>query len=578
MPAAVLPLDIRMFEWFDHHAWGYWALALGSLGLLLATVAASVSTPTGIVPASRLRGVATSRTLFVVGVLLTFFAFRWPAFFSGQMENPDEAQWIAGALTLREGGLPWKSFDGQTSGPLNAYALLLTAPLGLPLNYLGARVLASLFQAAAVLALYAAVRRRAPEWVARLAVLPAVPLWAFGPFHDLLQYSSEHVSVLLLALGGWAASSALTRRHGRLSLALLTLAGALVGAPFFAKPQSLPLAAALLVLIVGAVWLAGDGAPRASQRRAQTAALVAGALAPLAVFVGYISLYGLWGQIRVFFWQSNALYAAHREYPLSGIPEAFFRLASPAPGVTAATLCALGFCLTTVVPAWGAHRVGRPRLLGAWLLLGAALLGVHTSGRHFTHYLHFLVLPLCWCTAVHLDGVRRCFAAQEPSGRWSQRGKLALAFSLAVLAWPTWQRLDLCRPMNGQLYFWRARQTSPLSERIRSEARPGDKLVVWGWAPGYHAETGLPQGVRDSHSERSLNAGPLQSNYRSRFLFDLKRHRPRWFIDAVAPGQFGYSERSLFGHDTWPELREIVERDYSLVDESCGVRLYLHRD
>jgi len=567
-----------LFEWFDWHAWGYWAIALSAFGLLLATVAASVAAPAGAGDSSRFHRVAASRTIFVVAVLLTFFAFRWPAFFAGRMENPDEAQLIAGALTLREGGLPWKSVDGQTSGPINHYALLLTGPLGLPLHYLGARVLASLFLAGTVLALHGSMRRLMPEWIARLALLPAVPFWAFGTFHDLLQFSSEQTPLLLLALAAWLATAALTRRTDRLALVGLALAGALAATPFFAKPQALPLQGALLGLLVGAIWSPRLSERTFARRRAESLALLGGALVPLAVFVGYISLYGLWDQIRVFFWQSNALYAGHREYPLSSIPEAFFQITSPAPGVTATLLGTVGFCLAAAMPAWSAQRESRARLLGAWLLVGAALVAVHTSGRYFTHYLHFLVPPLCWCAAVHLDGARRWFGSRASTEGRQAHGILALVFALAVLAWPTWERLELYRPMNGQLFFWQQRQTSPVSELIRAETRPGDRLVVWGWAPGYHVETGLPQGAREAITERSLDSGPLQSSYRWRLLFDLRRNRPRWFVDAVAPGQFGYQERALFGHNSWPELRDLVATEYEQIDELDGVRIYRRRD
>jgi hypothetical protein len=567
-----------LFEWFDWHAWGYWALALSAFGLLLATVAAAVAAPAQAGGGPRFHRIAASRTLFVVAVLLTFFAFRWPAFFAGQMENPDEAQLIAGALTLREGGLPWKNVDGQTSGPINHYALLLTGPLGLPLNYLGARVLASLFLAGTVLALHGSMRRHMPEWIARLAILPAVPFWAFGTFHDLLQFSSEQTPLLLLALAGWLATAALTRRTGLLALVGLALAGALTATPFFAKPQALPLQGVLLGLLVGAIWRPRTTGPDNSRRRAESLALLGGALVPLAVFVGYISLYGLWDQIRVFFWQSNALYAGNRGYPFNAIPEALFRIANPAPGVTATLLGTIGFCLAAVVPTWSAHREGRPRLLGAWLSVGAGLVAVFTPGRYFIHYLNFLVPPLCWCAAVHLDGARRWFGSPAITAGRQAHGTLALVFALAVLAWPTWERLELYRPMNGQLFFWQQRQTSPVAERIRAEARPGDRLVVWGWAPGYHVETGLPQGAREAITERSLDNGPLQASYRWRLLFDLRRNRPRWFVDAVAPGQFGYRDRSLSGHETWPELRDIVATEYERVDELAGVRIYRRRD
>jgi len=589
MPPAPLPLDIRLFEWVDHNGWAYWLIAWSVLAFVLACALAPLAglRPTSAAPAPDRRPLwlrlLASKSLFAIAVLLIFCAFRWPLWFAGPLENPDEAEWIAGALTLRDGGLPWKSIDCHTSGPLNPATLLLTIPLGLPLDYVGARVFTSLLQAASVLALWGAARRLVPEWAARLAILPAVNLWACRWFHDIGQYSSEQTSVLLLALAGWAGAVALTSLRPRLRLALFTATGSLVTLPLFAKPQSLLLSAMLGLLLLGAICLQpaateGSTPPTRRERWWHAGSLVLGAMIPVAAFLGYIWLYGLAEQFRIFYWESNVLYASsERSYALCDSPETFFDLVNPIRGFTSATVGVLVFGLLVLLPACTTSCTARRRLACAWLLVGTAFLTIISPGRIFRHYVHFLVLPLAWLAAVSLADTHDYLLQIFPSRRHLQLW-LATAFLLVTAAWPIWQTANLYPPMNGQLFFWRERQISTAGSQLRALSEPGDKLVVWGWTPGYHVEAGLGQGSREAHCGLIINPGPLQSHYRHRFLFDLRRNRPRWFVDAVAPGQFGYQDRSLFGHDTWPELRELIAANYDLIADADGVRIYRHKD
>ncbi|HLP03486.1 MAG TPA: hypothetical protein VK163_15775 [Opitutaceae bacterium] len=562
-----------LLSWIAAHAWAYWLGALVALFALLATIAAAL------VPCSHntpLRRALSSRAAFTLAVFAAFLAFRWPVFFAGPLHNPDEAQWIAGALTLRDGGLPWKNLDSHTSGPLTPYALLLTIPLGLPLNHLGARVLATLFQIAAVLALHATARRFTREWAARAAVLPAFPFWALSTFHDLNLYSSETTPLLLLALGAWVAAGALDSTR-RTALARLFGGGVLIGAACFAKPQALPFQAALGGLLLTALWRKPSGpAPTSIRPLAASAALGAGALVPLAVFVGYASLFGLWGQILQFFWETNRFYAGQRDYPWWSSLEHVLTLAAPALAAVTGLLGVTGFCLASSATAWRNDPGGRARLVGSWLLLVVAFLAVATPGRMFTHYVHLFVLPLCWCAAVHLDGLTRGEPTSDGRSARTQHW-LALAFAAAVLAWPLWERLSV-PAVRFDLARWRELQISPIGARIRTDMRPGDRLVVWGWTPEYHVETGLPQGAREAHGAFIIGESALQERYRWRFLFDLRRNRPRWFVDSVAPHAFAFSDHDRYGHQTWPELRALIARDYDLLACLDGVWIYRRKD
>lgn len=574
------PLHLRLFSWFDVHPAAHWLVAWGAFALLLAAVLAPLAAA-GPSPTRRPRGlrILGSTPLFIVAVLLVFAAFRWPAWFTGPLENPDEAEWIACALTLREGGLPWKTIDCHTSGPLNAYTLLLTGPLGLPLDYVGARVLATLLQAAAVLACWGAARRFFPEWIARLAILPAVNLWACRWFHDFVQYSSEMPSVLLLALAGWSGACALTTARPRLRLVLLGAAGALTtAAPVLAKLQSAPLAGTLGLLLLGALWWSSAPStanePTRRDRVRGTIVLALGAAAPVVALYSYLWLYGLLAQFRIFYLQSNALYAATRLFAWRDSPEGLLTILIQFPGGASTVLGALAFGLLAAVPAW---TVAKGRMLGAALLTIASVVTILAPGRYAQHYLHFLALPLAWLSAVTLAGAYARQTLSAPPRRTSSLW-LAAAFLLVTTVWPVAQTDVRLRPLIGYLSIWRQRQVGPVAAQLRALAAPGDKLVVWGWAPGIHVESGLCLGARDAQSERMLIPGPLQSHYRDRLLFDLRRNQPRWFVDAVAPGRFGFQDRSQYGHETWSPLRDYIAAGYERVAEIDGVRVFRRKN
>jgi len=576
------PPNPGLLSWLDNCPAAHWLAGWGSFTVLLATCFAPLAAGPQDSPALGRRPawqrILSANALFSLAIILVFVAFRWPLWLTGPLENPDESELITAALTLRDGGLPWKHIDCHTSGPLNAYALLLALPLGLPLDYVGARVIATLLQIGSVLAFWGAARRFIPEWAARLAVLPAINLWACRWFHDMVQYSSELPSVLLLSLAGWIGACALTTDRQRLRLWLLSLAGALLAsAPILAKLQSAPLAATLGIVLLCAVWFQSHG-PKHSQhaRLHGAAALAAGAVVPFAALCIYLTIFGLLAQFRVFFWQSNALYAATRLYPLSDSPEAFLTILIQFRGCATTVLCTFAFGALALVPSL-ATRTGRLRLLSAWLLLASALVSIVGAGRYAQHYLHYLAIPLAWLAAVSLDGLQRHLRSAVPRLRHAP-AVLATTFLVATAAWPAWQTDISQRPLTGYIAGWQVRQAGRIGSRLRELAAPGDKLVVWGWAPGLHVEAGLSCGVRGAQSERSINPGPLQNDYRWRYLHDLRRHRPRWFVDAVAPGQFGFQERSRFGHETWPELRELIAADYEQIADIDQVRIYRRRD
>ena len=106
-----------VFEWLDAHPASYWIPAI------LATLALIGWIALGVRAAAREKPLRHSGWVFAVLLLLFLAAWRWPYFFAASEYNPDESQFIAGAMALAHDPVFWRSVDGVTSGPLDFYAL-----------------------------------------------------------------------------------------------------------------------------------------------------------------------------------------------------------------------------------------------------------------------------------------------------------------------------------------------------------------------------------------------------------------------------------------------------------------------
>ena len=74
----------------------------------------------------------------------------------------------------------------------------------------------------------------------------------------------------------------------------------------------------------------------------------------------------------------------------------------------------------------------------------------------------------------------------------------------------------------------------------------------------------------------------LRTYYRQRYLHDLQRTRPAFFVDAVSSSEF-LQDRQKLGYETWPELARFVNENYTKVFEyevspGDGTRVYMLKD
>jgi hypothetical protein len=92
-------------------------------------------------------------------------------------------------------------------------------------------------------------------------------------------------------------------------------------------------------------------------------------------------------------------------------------------------------------------------------------------------------------------------------------------------------RLQSPNPRAGLAQKWGSKQPEVIFEASGGEGL----LCVWGYNPNYYTETGLVQATRLSTSSALFNDNALRPFFMGSYLEDLKRNRPKVFVDAVEP-------------------------------------------
>ncbi len=556
-----------MFRWLDGHPWCYWLLAGCSLLLLGRWVLVAWRRRD-----QESRG-PQSEWGFALLMLAVILAWRWPPTLAPYEFNPDEAQIVTGALTLQQDAVFWRSVDGNTSGPLNFYALLPTHWLGVPQDYFNARLTGLLLIWGALWSCYQLLRLDYGRATSALGILPGLLFFATTTDSDFLQYSTEQLSIFLFTL----AAALLWRAHRRGQPNQAhphgpwLAAGLVMGLLPWAKLQAAPLAAAL------AAWGTGLALRKSTRpwraRIAEVARLAAASLLPSIAVLTVILATGQWEHFTSSYIVNNLAYIENGFDLVPTIKE-LVRLSLFTGNIPVFLLTPLIAGVLAAVTCGAAAR--RP---GALFLLGGSFMVVAIycvlAPRHpFLHYLLFLVMPFTWLSGAALGELRRHFTAP-----FSHLALGLVYLLLATVPTLTMRARQPLPPVYGQLEkSWR----EPYDEAgklLRQYRQPGDLLAVWGWNCHLHVQSGLPQATREAVSERQIrDSDQRDSYYRPRYLADLKRNKPTFFVDAVGPGAFGFTNRALDAHETFPELRFYVRSQYMLLRDLGYVRVYMRTD
>lgn len=528
---------------------------------LLAGTALTVFVVLAIIPPPRVSRETAFEGAFLVSAWTALFACRWPVFWWPDPINPDEGAFVACAIKARFDWIPWRGFDAGSSGPLNCDILALPALFGAPLGFFSARVTGLCLIAAAICAFYYVVKWTYGTTVARLSVVPSVLLLSLTRTLDFVHYSSEHFPIFLTTFA-LAAAAYLARGTGSKLSRLITCAigGLCLGSTPFAKLQASPIALAVFCSLAAALFMARPRPP--VNRRLEVFTFLAALFTvPLAILISLCVTGTLRDAILAYYTMSFD-YIGSR--PPVGISYFF---------VSAQDYTAFLICSLVVILAAGGMLYSRLHLdrISVWasmssvLLTCASFFAIYQAHRSFPHYLLFSVVPLSFCVA-NVLGLGHYLGLQTVTGTLL-RGLFVLLFLLPL----------------GMATFGTSNDFNPNAivpkrgavAAISRYAKPGDRMMVWGWMPEYYVQTKTIMSTRDPTIERIVLQTPGREYFRQRFLSDLRTHPPLVFVDAVAPSAFTYYDRAVHGIESFPAVEAFVRENYTEREEIAGVRIFV---
>lgn len=555
-----------LLTWAHANPAGYWLSAWLAFGACLVSAVWPPPAPD--------RGMRwNSPVIFGLALCLFIVAFRWPPLGTNlQLLNPDESELIASALAFRHYGTIWGHACDFTAGPLIALPLVLPSLLGLPFDYTSARAVGLLLACVIAVSVWLILRHLHGDRWARLLTLPLACWLAFTTYWDFVQYSTEPPALACLLVAIWLLVTAWPKPAAPVSRPRLVLGGFLLGLVPFAKLQIAPIGFVFGLWCLARVLDPATGPARARLQAA--ACLLGGTVTAMAGVM--LSLW--WSKEMDFFWvyyvQGNVGYAAQpRQYPWLDFPRVLPWMASLDPAIAAYFKSNL-LLLATAVFFWPklAGPARRYAILGALLFL-VAFLVIIAPGRVFTHYLQIGPPFLTLLVGALFGG---WWAEAWLPAKW-RNSALVLFLGVSLGA----QVYTRATRDNSYLLNWSPEYEHPETAaalRVKAFTRPGDTMTVWGWAPRYYVQTGLPQATREGFSWKQIEPGPQYGYYHALYMADLARNRPAIFLDAVSPGGFGYTNRLTQGHEANADVRDFVAANYALVDEIEDVRIYVRRD
>ncbi len=542
---------------FDTSPIVYWLLVYGlSWGLLWLAVWPSIN-----------------RRVFLVSMLGLLFLLRLPSIVFDYEINPDESQMITQALTLRNDPVYFQSVDGTTGGPLDSYFLILPSLLGLPFDYITAHLTAFFLISVCLWLLFSTARLWFGEPAARLALLPLIFVLGLTQNGDFLHYNSELVPLVLLSLSYYLYATLLPQDQPKVGQ--IAVIGLLLGMVPFGKLQAVPLAATVGLFV--AISILTRRNLTLGAKAGQLIALGAGALTFPFLFVAFMSLNGVYGDFETFYIVGNLRYASdtNQLQSILSLPEFLQKSGS----FDWYTKLAIGVWLIGLVIAIR-HRTKLS--LNIWERLGfittlllATLFSITRTGSGYLHYLFFLTGPLLLGSAYGWKQISRHVAS------WRWVGAAAAAVILVLFGVQTILDYRHSVPINPYPSEWQngwAVQQSPVSKEIVKYAKPGEKLVVWGWRCDYYVQAQMPQGVAENHTIRSAYYHPLQATYQQRYVRNFMRSLPPVFVDAVGSQNLWMTDRKTQGHELIKPLGKFVAVHYRYMGLVNDTRIYVRAD
>lgn len=503
---------------------------------------------------------------FLLGLAVALPVWRLRSLLYPGEINVDESQILAQALRYRLDPVPWRSVDGGSGGPLYTWALLWAPLVGLKLDYFAARLTSLGCFWLLLSGLTLSLREFAKARFGLLLAFPAVTLVLTSLNLDYVFFSSEQLPSALLA---WSVYWLLRQVKKPSALGAYGI-GLLTGAVPFCKVQVGP--AAVFVWGVAAVLAFFLKKDRWDAWK-QCGWLALGGVSVPALILVPVVVAGAWSEFWNGYILSALLYSTSGQLQstlasrLSGFGSLLFGVWEFREFVLA-TLTLSVLLLVRMVPRCG--RVSLARALGIGAVVGLALVlgyAVYRPGYLFPHYTLFLILPVSLCAGALF--LLRDPANPQPAWPGSSVALLILLPALIQGASTVHHFVQ-----NKRLLADWGPGVHPIGAFLQKLVKPGDTMLVWGYAPKFHVFSQIPPASRHLTTVQLLITDPLSNPVAARlhrtFFEDVNQSRPALIVDAPDEFHFpdpAYPRGVMARHTLHKPTADFVRQNYELIQQ-----------
>jgi hypothetical protein len=544
--------------------------------VLVAVVCLAVLLLGAVVPERRAPSILRSAALFMTACAALILAWAWPSFLVGLQFDPDESLLIAEAHRATSHPIPWRDFDGGTSGPVNVFAIDAMHALGFSFSYTSARLLAVVLAIISVIAAYRAIALLYGEFAGRVTAVLAALFYAFATFESMSYYSTESLSVALLAVAALAIVHVAKSTHRPPWLSVFTV-GLLMGAIAFSKLQALPMAAVLALILLTVFWRSRWS------RRTVIQLLAVFALSSLLVPIAVLLPVALSGSLHAF----ATSYIVEPLAYASGTRPAWFASGNidvrSHPGfLLVAVISAILICVALVLATVMRRRESPPIPIDTeavplvCLTALVVVAGYVTIKPHlpFGHYLLFVALPICAAAGAFI-GYMLERSNRADLGRFAALASIALLATTGTAVELTLEPATKWSMLMHDLAQQPACGTKTTFSLLR-EIPAGSSVASWGWFPEMYVIAPIAMGTRATDTAFGMWPGPFQSYLLHLYITDLEDNKPAYFLDAVTDKPQPRPSLTVprNRHEYYPVVAHYIRAHYRLIDQADGMRLY----
>lgn len=485
--------------------------------------------------------------------LVTLVLFHLPETFFRSALYTDESQLIVQGKMLLNGALPWLQMDPTTSGPLNSLWVLIAKFLFFEITPSTVRLTGLLTQGVSLILVYEGLKR---FYSGRTSWLLTLVPWIFIAGHNMGLIKVYHSAVVTIFLFSaafyfWARFETSKNRNSLYAALFLS------GLHFLSKLQTYPAALTFGMIILIKLYVE----QRNKKDFFKSLQILLG---PVLLTFIFLLVTGGFSD----FWQSYILmsleYGEHYLYPFH--PP---HLPSPFSIDWSLSLWMIILGCTMIGSSLGmmlAKRDWRLKSLPFIVQALVTLLGVLVPGIFLKHYYFVLIIPFFLSLAMSFGVMieRRPFL----------RPLLGVAIFFTFIFYlkgnlgKTIAHID---PKKFEDVLW----VKNLQQSLDHEGVRSASLVVWGWKPELYLMMDTIPSTRDTISQFAMISGPYQTYYLDRMLFDLKKNRPKFFMDAAC----WYTPiKQSCKLDGYPQLSSYIRENFEMkieLRDPIGESLFL---